>query len=428
MLFYTTFSNLLNISFSYLIINKSVLKNKKILLLLLLMIGAAGIISNVYSFVNELLLFLFLFLLTIKTRKKTNAFLSTIIVACPFLIVNVLSFVTSELIGYLLNLNVSLTVAIVLSEVLLYIGVYLLSLLLNKRFIPFVISQKKEKIIAIFFISVYVLRQSFEIYVYYFGNKWLSVVSVVIILAFSTLIYFFIQSVSTSQELKLEIEKQKIEAKYLNEYAKETTKQYNEIRKFRHDYVNILSSLDYFIQANDMEKLATYYKEFIKPTQESLTKGAFIFQELKNIQSEEIKSIIAVKLLLAKEKEITVQIEVPDIIPKELPVNPVILIRILGIILDNSIEEVSHIANGKIEMGLFDMETHYLFIVKNSIRENTPPLHQLEIEGYSTKGENRGLGLSNLNDLSQKEKQLNLETEVTSTAFIQKISLIKGAN
>ena len=68
------------------------------------------------------------------------------------------------------------------------------------------------------------LRQSYEIYTFYFGNEWLSLVSIIIILVFSVLIYLFIKSVSTSQGLKFEIEKQQIEVKYMNEYAKETTK------------------------------------------------------------------------------------------------------------------------------------------------------------------------------------------------------------
>ncbi|MCM2139512.1 sensor histidine kinase [Vagococcus fluvialis] len=427
-LFYATFSHLLNITFSYLVINNSIWKNKKSLLLLLLMIGSAGIVSDKYPFVNDLVFFLFLFLLTIKVQRKQNIFLSTIIVVCPFLIVGILSFFSSKLLLLFLSLNIGSTKSIILLEFFFYIIIYLISYVVKTTFIPFIQSQQKEKLTAVTFIGLFVLRQIFEIYVYYFGNEWLSIVSIIIIVAFSVLIYLFIQSVSTSQTLKLEVEKQQIEVKYMNEYAKETTKQYNEIRKFRHDYVNILSSLEYFIQTKDMDKLAAYYQEFIQPTHESLAKGAFNFQELKNIESDEIKSIIAIKLLSARENELDIHIEIPDRIPQKLPINPVSLIRMLGIILDNSIEESSQIANGTVEIGIFDMEMSYLFIIKNSVRENIEPLYQLEVEGYSTKGENRGLGLSNLNEISQREKNLTLETEITPSAFIQKITLMKGEN
>lgn len=405
--------------------NRSILKSKKSLLLLLLMIGSAGIVSDLYPFINDLVFFLFLFLLTIRIQKKQNIFLSTIIVVCPFLIIGILSFFNSKFL-LLLNLNFGTTMAVILSEVFLYIMIYLISYMAKERFIPFIQLQQKEKVISFFFIGIFVFRQSFEIYAYYFGNDWLSAVSIIIILAFSVLVYLFIQSISTSQALKLEVEKQRIEVKYMNEYAKETTKQYNEIRKFRHDYINILSSLEYFIQTKDMNKLSAYYEEFIKPTQDSLSKGAFNFQELKNIESDEIKSIFAIKLLSAREKELNIHIEIPDRIPRELPINPVTLIRMLGIILDNSIEEASQMIDGTIEIGIFDMETSYLFIIKNSVSENIEPLYQLEVEGYSTKGKNRGLGLSNLNEISQREKNVTLETDISPVAFIQKITLMKG--
>lgn len=406
--------------------NPSILKNKKIFLLLVLMIGSAGIVSDMYPFINDLVFFLFVFLLTTRIQKEQNIFLSTIVAICPFLIVGILSFFNSILFPFLLNLNTGIVIATVLLEFFLYIMIYLISYMAKVKFIPFIQIERKEKIVVIVFIGIFVLRQSYEIYAFYFGSEWLSLVSIIIVIAFSILIYLFIQSVSTSQALKFEVEKQQIEVKYMNEYAKETTKQYNEIRKFRHDYINILSSLEYFIQTNDMEKLTVYYKEFIQPTQESLVRGSLNFQELKNIKSDEIKSIFAIKLLSAREKEINVHIEIPDSIPESLSINPVSLIRMLGIILDNSIEEVSQITNGTIEIGIFDMETSYLFIVKNSIRKNIEPLHQLEVEGYSTKGENRGLGLSNLNEISRRERNLTLETEITPVAFIQKINLMKG--
>lgn len=125
--------------------------------------------------------------------------------------------------------------------------------------------------------------------------------SIIIIMAFAVLIYTSMQSISNSQELRLEVVKQTLEMKYMNEYAKETTRQYNEIRKFKHDYVNILSSLDYFIQLKDMDKLSHCYQEVIRPTQELLDTNSFNFKELSNIKSDELKSILAIKMLLAKD-------------------------------------------------------------------------------------------------------------------------------
>lgn len=250
--------------------------------------------------------------------------------------------------------------------------------------------------------------------------------SIIIIMAFAVLIYTSMQSISNSQELRLEVVKQTLEMKYMNEYAKETTRQYNEIRKFKHDYVNILSSLDYFIQLKDMDKLSHCYQEVIRPTQELLDTNSFNFKELSNIKSDELKSILAIKVLLAKDQGVLVQMEVPDVISDNLPVDFVVLIRMIGILFDNSIEEVVHIPDGKIEVGLFSLDDNYLFVIKNPIRDNTLSLHQLEVEGFSTKDDNRGLGLSNLRELSKREKHLMLETSMTDKHFIQKIIINSG--
>ncbi|WP_438760046.1 sensor histidine kinase [Enterococcus sp. AZ194] len=426
--FYIHYSNLLNLVFSYLILNKTILKRQKNRLLLLLMVVLTGIMPSLYSFVSELFFFFFLFLLTVLTQKERNVYLSTIIVLTPFLISHILALANSKFVDYLLDAHLSIPIALTLSEIILYLAIYIISLLVKKWLIPRVQFNNNEKSIAISFVITYVLWLIYKIYVFYWGDDRLNVLSIVTLLAFSILIYFYIQSTFTSQKLTLEVEKQKLEVKYMNEYAKETTNQYNELRKFRHDYVNILSSLDYFIQLNDMEQLATYYKDTIQPTQESLDIGTFSIQELMNIQSDEVKSILAVKLLSAKQNEISVQIEVPDIIPKKLPVDSIVLIRVLGIILDNSIEEVLYLGEGKLEVGLFDRGDEYLFIIKNSIRDTIQPLHILAVKGYSTKGENRGLGLANLAELSQREKNLTIETEVTAEAFIQKIILSKGVD
>lgn len=387
---------------------------------------AIGMIVVTYQFFDRLLFFFLLYLLTVKSQKENHVFLSAIIVLSSFLIPIVLSDLTIKIVRLFRYFEWSMDIGLIISEIFLYLLIYVVSALVRDKVIPFIQSRKKEKLTVGCLLALYAGAESYEIYRYYFGTDVPVLISIIIIIAFSILIYTFTLSISNSQELKLEVEKQALEMKYMNEYAKETTRQYNEIRKFKHDYVNILSSLDYFIQLKDMDKLSHYYQEVVRPTQKLLDKNSLSFQELSNIESDEIKSIIAIKILLAKEQGVRVQLEVPDKIPRELPVDFVVLIRMIGIVFDNSIEEVVHIQNGKIEVGLFQVNGFYLFVIKNPIRDNSLPLHQLEVEGYSTKGNSRGLGLSNLRELSEREKHVMIETEMTDKHFIQKIIINVG--
>lgn len=118
MLTYAKFSKILNIMLSYLIINSSIFKQKKVLCILLLIVGLTGIISNIYPFVIEIFLFLILFVLTIKIQSSPNSYVFSINVLCPFLIINLLSFVASKLTKYLLSEGINLVISIFLSEFL----------------------------------------------------------------------------------------------------------------------------------------------------------------------------------------------------------------------------------------------------------------------------------------------------------------------
>ncbi|WP_311736327.1 GHKL domain-containing protein [Lactiplantibacillus plantarum] len=54
-------------------------------------------------------------------------------------------------------------------------------------------------------------------------------------------------------------------------------------------------------------------------------------------------------------------------------------------------------------------------------KEKLLPLWQLKKAGCSTKGDNRGLGLANLQEIIDKYPRVILETTYTNVVFLQKI-------
>ncbi len=46
---------------------------------------------------------------------------------------------------------------------------------------------------------------------------------------------------------------------YLIEYSEQIEKSYMEIRKFKHDYKNILVSMENYIQSNDIDGFETFF-------------------------------------------------------------------------------------------------------------------------------------------------------------------------
>jgi len=205
-------------------------------------------------------------------------------------------------------------------------------------------------------------------------------------------------------------------------YTSAIEKQYTEIRKFRHDYENILTSLQSFIMEKDYAALETYYFEKLKPASDRLILNKFQLEPLSRIDIKEVKSILAVKLMSAQVEEIEVKFEVPKVIDK-LPIDTVALVRMIGILLDNATEELKKLGTGVLSVGLLKGEGYVEFIVQNTCSLDIPPLNQLKQIGFSTKGEGRGLGLPNLIELVHENPLISLETRIEQGQFIQVVTI-----
>jgi two-component system sensor histidine kinase AgrC len=230
--------------------------------------------------------------------------------------------------------------------------------------------------------------------------------------------YFYIKSLKE----KYEIQRNKDEQENLQRYTKEIEFQYTEMRKFKHDYQNILSSLESFVVEEDFEGLKQYYLEKIKVTSEMMNKHLFQLEGLSKIEVREIKSILAVKLMKAQEQGIDVVFEAVDRI-SAIPLDSVVLVRTLGILLDNAIEELMELTDGKMLVGVLKNERSITFIVQNNCRDDIPRIHQLKQLGFSTKGEGRGTGLTNLSEFVRAYSNMSIETTIDGNQFIQKITI-----
>lgn len=228
-----------------------------------------------------------------------------------------------------------------------------------------------------------------------------------------------------SLEDNYEIKRQQDEQRNLEYYMDEIEQQYATTRKFAHDYQNILSSLHNFIEEEDWGGLRQYYTSKIEVASETITKKSFALEGLSKVKVREIKSILAAKLMMAQNMGIESTFEASDEIDS-IPADSVALVRMLGIIMDNAIEELAGINGGKLLVGCFKAGNGVTFVVQNTCRPNMPQLYQLKQPGFSTKGEARGLGLKNLSEIVDSYPNIALNTSIVRGNFIQKI-VIGGA-
>ncbi|TFJ44256.1 histidine kinase [Carnobacterium divergens] len=237
--------------------------------------------------------------------------------------------------------------------------------------------------------------------------------------------YFFISIIAFlmyASSTRNRYETQQKELEYLSNqrYMDAMESQFKEISKFRHDYKNILTSMENFIMDRDMDGLDEYYHSMLKTSSKVIEQNDYKLEKLGNIQDRALKSILASKLITTQEKGIDARIEVTEIISK-VNMNVVSLVRLMGIFLDNAIEELEELGEGVLSVAVYQDEKAVHLIIQNSCREDIPKLYQLKTKGFSTKGTNRGNGLSNVQDIVTEAENIRLATTIEHQLFTQKL-------
>lgn len=164
------------------------------------------------------------------------------------------------------------------------------------------------------------------------GSIWWDFFLLSIILAI-----IFVPVISNQYELLLDkINQHDAEMAASQSYTQQLETKYSEFRFFKHDYKNILASLEYGIQSENMSDIRNTYYSVIKKSNETLPDPQIL--NLKHIADLNLKSLILVKHQIAFEKSVSFNVEINeffDIIAIENDVN---FHRVIGILLDNAIE------------------------------------------------------------------------------------------
>ena len=242
------------------------------------------------------------------------------------------------------------------------------------------------------------------------------------ILLFFAIVIILI-SINTLREMLYKQSLEEIETYY--EYTLQIESINNEMRKFRHDYVNILTTMSEYIRENDMDGLKTYFNDNIVPMKDNLQMNSIKINGTDNLKVRAIKGLVTTKILQAQEKNIPISIEVPELID-HIEMNTVDLSRIIGIIIDNAIEASEELEDALIRIAFINVETSVMFIVMNKCKEDMPKIHELFQDSFSTKGDNRGLGLTTLKDITDTTENVLLDTTIENGYFVQKVEIINN--
>lgn len=383
-------------------------------------------INNLFT--NILFVSIFIYLLIIYKKLFISILLTVFISVFVFLCDSIMGFL------YIFFLNYDYTK---------YIGNPLLHLITGIIFLLFShIASKLTRIIILkLFQKIdfnYLVSQSFRksfilvlivlillfVFYIYFLNKYIRTLdkyvsfnyilsSTLFFLSAICLIYYYLSTIIKNYKLN--------EFNQLKNYTTMIENMYTDLRSFKHDYLNILSTIETYLQIQDLNGLKNYFYNDLLPDSNKILKKDLSLSKLSFIKLTPLKALLSSKIIMAQSKGINIKIEISDNINK-LNISIVDICRIIGILIDNAIDGSVLCENKFINLAIIDTDAAVIFYIANSCLSSTPPIYKLYKKNFSTKGENRGLGLKTIRKIiDDNYTNILLNTSIENCLFKQEL-------
>lgn len=208
----------------------------------------------------------------------------------------------------------------------------------------------------------------------------------------------------------------------MERYSRHIEELYKEVRSFRHDYTNLLTSLRLGIEEEDMEQIKEIYDSVLKDSSQKLQDNKYDLGRLVNIRDRALKSLLAGKFLKARDKKIIFNVEVPEEIQVE-GMSLLDFLTIVSILCDNAIEASAEASQPHVSIAFFKNGEQETFIIENSIKEESIDISEIFSFGASSKGEERGVGLYTVMKIVESHPNTSLNTTCQNQIFRQVLTV-----
>lgn len=205
-------------------------------------------------------------------------------------------------------------------------------------------------------------------------------------------------------------------------YIQRLNKQYEAIRRERHDIKNMLLSIQGYVEAGESKQASAMLHKILQNGPLNKSYGS-IDHALVKIKDSWLRNLIKEKAYQVVERGIPLSIDVNAEID-QLPGSDIINARIIGILLDNALEATAKQRQPFIQVALLKRsEGHYQLVVCNSL-EQAFDINKAVSLGKTNKKGHHGIGLANLTKLVNDDDHYSFDAEVekkrvTMTCFIQ---------
>lgn len=194
-----------------------------------------------------------------------------------------------------------------------------------------------------------------------------------------------------------------------------------EVRSFRHDYKNLLAGLSEQADAGEIEGIRATLMELDAGFDRRLGEKIMLSTQIGNLRILPVRSFLLSRVAAMREKGVACRLEV--LYPLEtIKMDVWDFIRCLGILTDNAAEAAGQTIRPWVEIVLLAEKERVYLRVSNSWDGKADPARFFE-EGWSDKGEGRGLGLPGYQRILRDYPHAVSSAEWEEGVFVQELTI-----
>ena len=235
----------------------------------------------------------------------------------------------------------------------------------------------------------------------------------------SLLAYFAISIFSLTRVMKLTQTTRKLES--AEEYNNTLRILHDNVRGFKHDFDNIVTTIGGYIRTDDMEGLKKYYLQLEDDCQR--VNNLYILNP-DVVNNDGIYNLLTKKYYEAESKDIKVNITfLLDLSTLNMKIYE--FARILGILLDNAIEASSESEEKIINLDFRNdtKNSRQLIKIENTYKDKNVDTEKIFEKGVSGKENHSGIGLWEVRKIVKKNNNVNLFTSKNDKYFSQQLEI-----
>ena len=235
----------------------------------------------------------------------------------------------------------------------------------------------------------------------------------------SILSYFILSVYSMGKIFKLIVTTKKLES--AESYNNTLRILHDNVRGFKHDFDNIVTTIGGYIKTNDMEGLKVYYDQLEDDCQR--VNNLYLLNP-EVVNNDGIYNLLTKKYYEAESKDIKVNITfLLDLSTLNMKIYE--FARILGILLDNAIEAASECDNKVLNLTFRNdfKNSVQLIIIENTYKDKNLDMDKIFEKGVSGKEDHTGLGLWEVKKLVKKNNNVNLIPKAENGLFTQRLEI-----